>query len=278
MRSTEGIRSRSPAARSRQSGVGRSTEGGFVVSGRWKWGSGTQHCHWIGGGTIVDDGNFRLMFLPVADVEILDTWHTSGLRGTGSTDFPLPDVFAPAAPAVPIATRQAPFDRPLSRFPLFTLLSLTVRVDVPRHRPARHRRAGGAGRREDAYVREPSRRDSQPSPRSTSPRRRPRWAPPVRFCSTRWVRLGGRGSTAVTCPSSDERASGWLPPTRGSVAPRRSTSPTTPVVGLPSSPSNPLQRCFRDVHTATQHLMVSPTAYEIFGRQRLGLPLDGSLL
>ena len=42
--------------------------------------------------------------------------------------------------------------------------------------------------------------------------------------------------------------------------------------------SSPLQRCFRDIHTATQHLMVSPRAYEIFGRQRLGLPLDGSLL
>ena len=42
--------------------------------------------------------------------------------------------------------------------------------------------------------------------------------------------------------------------------------------------SSPLQRCFRDIHTATQHLMVSPRAYEIFGRQRLGLPLDGTMI
>ena len=42
--------------------------------------------------------------------------------------------------------------------------------------------------------------------------------------------------------------------------------------------SSPLQRCFRDIHTATQHLMVSPRAYEIFGRHRLGLPLDGAMI
>ncbi len=42
--------------------------------------------------------------------------------------------------------------------------------------------------------------------------------------------------------------------------------------------SSPLQRCFRDIHTATQHLLVSPRGYEIYGRQRLGQSLDGSLL
>ncbi len=109
------------------SGVGRSTEGGFVVSGRWQWGSGTQHCQWICGGTIVDASDFRLVFFPAADVEILDTWHSSGLRGTGSTDFTVHELFAPAGRAVPIGTGQAPrLDRPLYRFPLFSLLSIAV--------------------------------------------------------------------------------------------------------------------------------------------------------
>ena len=94
------------------SGVGRSTEGGFVVSGRWQWGSGTQHCQWICGGTIVDDSDFRLVFFPAADVEILDTWHSSGLRGTGSTDFTVHELFAPAGRAVPIGRGAAAPHRP----------------------------------------------------------------------------------------------------------------------------------------------------------------------
>ena len=109
------------------SGVGRSTEGGFVVSGRWQWGSGTQHCQWICAGTIIDENDFRLVFFPAAEVDILDTWHSSGLRGTGSTDFTVTDLFAPEGRAVPIGSGQPPrLDRPLYRFPLFSLLSIAV--------------------------------------------------------------------------------------------------------------------------------------------------------
>ncbi len=40
------------------------TEDGVVVTGRWQWGSGTQHCQWILGGTLCDDGTFRLCWSP----------------------------------------------------------------------------------------------------------------------------------------------------------------------------------------------------------------------
>ena len=55
-------------------GVGRAVDGGYEVTGRWQWGSGTQHCTWITGGTLTDDGGFHLMFLPAAEVTIHDTW------------------------------------------------------------------------------------------------------------------------------------------------------------------------------------------------------------
>jgi alkylation response protein AidB-like acyl-CoA dehydrogenase len=42
--------------------------------------------------------------------------------------------------------------------------------------------------------------------------------------------------------------------------------------------SSPLQRCFRDVHTATQHIMLSDRNHLTFGRLRLGLEADTSLL
>jgi alkylation response protein AidB-like acyl-CoA dehydrogenase len=38
--------------------------------------------------------------------------------------------------------------------------------------------------------------------------------------------------------------------------------------------SSPLQRCFRDVHVATQHIMVAQPLFEIFGRSALGLPVE----
>ena len=40
--------------------------------------------------------------------------------------------------------------------------------------------------------------------------------------------------------------------------------------------SSPLQRCFRDAHTATQHAMVAPATYELVGRILLGLETDTS--
>jgi indole-3-acetate monooxygenase len=80
--------------------VGRATPvdgGGLRVSGRWAWGSGTRHCTAIGGGCLLtgDDGRpsprpdglvAPFVFFDPAQVELLDTWHVAGLRGTGSTD------------------------------------------------------------------------------------------------------------------------------------------------------------------------------------------------
>jgi alkylation response protein AidB-like acyl-CoA dehydrogenase len=42
--------------------------------------------------------------------------------------------------------------------------------------------------------------------------------------------------------------------------------------------SSPLQRCFRDVHTVTQHMLVAPATYELAGRVLLGVETDVSQL
>ncbi len=43
---------------------------GFEVTGRWAWGSGTQHCRWVLGGASCDDGTFRLCLVPQTDVTL----------------------------------------------------------------------------------------------------------------------------------------------------------------------------------------------------------------
>ena len=77
-------------------GAATPVDGGFRASGRWSFASGCRHAHWFLAHCFVDDGRMpplRMMVLPAADVEVLDTWSTMGMRGTGSHDFTVDGVF-----------------------------------------------------------------------------------------------------------------------------------------------------------------------------------------
>jgi alkylation response protein AidB-like acyl-CoA dehydrogenase len=78
--------------------------GGYQVSGRFSFGSGSGHADWIGAGTVVtgEDGpilteqgipELRVAFLPRDEVEFLDNWDVLGLQGTGSFDYEVKDRF-----------------------------------------------------------------------------------------------------------------------------------------------------------------------------------------
>jgi len=82
--------------------VGRATpvEGGFRFSGRWSFSSGCDHGTWVLlGGLVLDENgkrvDFRTFLVPRADYRIEDVWDTVGLRGTGSNDIVVEDVFVP---------------------------------------------------------------------------------------------------------------------------------------------------------------------------------------
>ena len=107
------------------SGSGDGALEGVTVSGRWAWGSGTQHCDWILGGARCDDGVFRLCFFAGDDVEFVDTWHTGGMRGSGSLDYTVDDVFAPMRRTLQPGAEPV-VDSALARFPNFTLLAAGV--------------------------------------------------------------------------------------------------------------------------------------------------------
>ncbi len=74
-------------------------EGGFKFSGRWGFSSGIDHCDWVFlGGLIFTPGQppeYRTFLLPKSDYEVVDTWFTMGLKGTGSKDIVVKDVFVP---------------------------------------------------------------------------------------------------------------------------------------------------------------------------------------
>lgn len=82
--------------------VGKVTraDGGFRISGRWSFSSGSDHCGWVflGGFAPVDEGSrpdMRTFLIPKADYTIEDTWFVSGLAGTGSKDIVVDDAFVP---------------------------------------------------------------------------------------------------------------------------------------------------------------------------------------
>ena len=81
-------------------GLGTPTAGGWRVSGRWPFASGSAHSSWLSAGfRIVRDGapgpEHMILAVPTAAVQFLDNWQVMGLKGTGSRDFVLADYFVP---------------------------------------------------------------------------------------------------------------------------------------------------------------------------------------
>ncbi len=80
-------------------------DGGWRVSGQWPMGSGCHQADWMASGGWLNDGQgpiiegdvpaWRVFYTPISDCRILDTWHSTGLRGTGSHDYTMNDVFVP---------------------------------------------------------------------------------------------------------------------------------------------------------------------------------------
>jgi alkylation response protein AidB-like acyl-CoA dehydrogenase len=113
------------------------TDGGYIVNGSWRFASGSGHCPWIGGhsSVIERDGRARLddKGRPVLRTMLFrkeaatwhDIWHVVGLRGTGSNQYEVRDLFVPDAYTT---WRDQPSDRtndgPLYNIPLLTLYGI----------------------------------------------------------------------------------------------------------------------------------------------------------
>src|SRR5437879_6318091 len=103
----------------RPSGNAMVVDGGYRVTGRWPLGSGCQHSGWMIGNCRIFDGDqprlrpdgtpvMRFMLFPTAQCEILDTWHSIGLRGTGSHDYAIADAFVPSTQS--LSFREPPVE------------------------------------------------------------------------------------------------------------------------------------------------------------------------
>jgi indole-3-acetate monooxygenase len=114
-------------------GQGTAVDGGYRLNGAWSFGSGTGHSAYIGAGFFpMDNGemrwvsegipDMRVAFLPREEVNFTDGWHVQGLKGTGSYDYNVADVFVPEYRTMPLFARE-PFrgSSPASRMGLMPI-------------------------------------------------------------------------------------------------------------------------------------------------------------
>ncbi len=121
-------------------GRGVVVDGGIRLTGRWSWATGIMDADWVIVGAIVDGGDSiypALVALPADEAEVVDVWHTAGMRGTGSHDVIVTDVFVPlrrVVSVVDIYSGTAPgsiaHDAATYRWPMVPALALTAAMPV----------------------------------------------------------------------------------------------------------------------------------------------------
>jgi alkylation response protein AidB-like acyl-CoA dehydrogenase len=260
--------------------------GGYRFSGRWPFASNSPHANWFCGGAVVMDGGQPVMlpagmpqmvlgFFPKSDVTIIDTWQSTGLRGTGSHDYTINDVFVPTERtfwfseeprepgplyslpvvsafgtgigAVPLGIAERMLDELVTLAPNKTPILSPVSMQM---KPNIHDRVGiavatlGAAR---AYL-------------------------------ERVVTDGWAVAAAGKRLSWEERGRFWL---GGTHAGRLAMDACDSLYTIAGSSSvyavSGFDRCLRDCRTAVQHVMTQYVNYEIAGRQALGLPVTDSI-
>jgi indole-3-acetate monooxygenase len=252
-------------------GRARPVAGGHAVSGRWSFASGCQHSDWLVGGTVMSPapGDARVVFFARDQVRIHDTWYTGGLRGTGSHDFEVADAFVPEGRSVRVAERPV-CDGALYRFPFFGLLALGVcAVSL-----------GVARRAIDELVELAAKKVPTGSARNLASRsvvQRQVAEAEAALRSARAYVYGAVDSAWQTACDGKAlplaaRAELRLAAANAAWSAARAVDLVYHAAGGTAVyDASPLSRCFRDVHVATQHMMVAQPIFEVVGRVRLGL-------
>jgi len=266
------------------SGRARAVDGGYRVSGRWAYCSGIEHSEYLFAGCLVggaedEQPTMRTMGMPKSELRVLDTWHTSGLRGTGSHDVLAEDLFVPAHRSLSLLEPPT-CDAALYRFPIFAFFALSIAAAA----------LGNArGAIEDlgelAAV-----KVGQGSSRTLAQR-------PATWSSVAQAEASLRAARAFYYQAIEEawqaaQAAVAGEPVSvalrtglrlaGTHAVRTSADVARSMCDLGGGAAiyerSPLQRRLRDAHTATAHFQVNPAVWELTGRILLDQPTETAML
>jgi alkylation response protein AidB-like acyl-CoA dehydrogenase len=275
-------------------GTARPVDGGLLVSGRWAFCSGITHSEYFFGGCVLVTGEeaegaraseatggqiqpvLRAVGIPTSEMEILDTWHTSGLRGTGSHDAVADDVFIPTHRTLSLLDGPL-VDAPLYRFPLFGYFALSIAAAaLGNARGAIDDLLDLAGRKVALGARRTlaEKPMTQAAVGQAEAALRAARAFYYQAIDEAWQAAESGGPVSVEMRTGLRLAATHAVRTSAEVA--RSMYD----LGGGSSiyETSPLQRRFRDANTATAHMQVNPAMWETTGRVLLDLPTNTSQL
>jgi alkylation response protein AidB-like acyl-CoA dehydrogenase len=259
-------------------GVAQRVDGGYRVSGRWAFCSGITHSEHLFGGCMVEtDGgqpSVRVLGIPTSELEVLDTWHTSGLRGTGSHDAVADGVFVPDRRSLSLLDPPAS-DAALYRFPIFAFFALSIAAAA----------LGNArGAIDDLRVLAVG-KVGQGSSRTLA-QRPASWSvvaqaeASLRAARALYYQAIEEAWTAGGDSVSVELRTGLRLAATHAV--RTSADVARDMYDLGGGSAiydgSPLQRRFRDAYTATAHFQVNPATWELTGRLLLDQPTETAML
>ena len=260
----------------------RPATGGFIVDGTLTFVSGGSHASWLVAiasvhdqyGPVVDATGVPSLvaaFLPPGDASPLDTWHVAGMRGTGSNDWRVDDVFVPSQRTLTPARFGRGDHEPMAMLPLFSVLGASlafVAVGVACHAIDM---LVQAARTKVAFV--------------GQQRLRERADVQIAVARARGLVEAGRAGLMTAWLQLERAVLGGTPPGPEQLASLRlamvtATDLAATAVDLVQRAAGTeglfeaagIERCWRDVHAVTQHAMVSTRHLDRIGRIALGLP------
>ncbi len=256
----------------------RDGRSGYVVDGHWRWASGCHNAHWISGGVREVDASgepvareaplSRAFFLP-QEVEILDNWHTSGMRGTGSSDFKAQNVWLPEERMTTTIDHTPYAEHQLYRFPRFGILGIPIGAialgmarDTLREVLEQAQQKTPMGSRRTLALRPALHIDVAKA--DTELRAARSWF--YRTIDEAWDHAQHAPETLT-----HRRLLRTATVHATNTAVRVIDTMYTHMGGTSVFEDSCLQRHFRDVHVATQHMMVGEPVMELAGRVMLGL-------
>ena len=258
------------------------TAGGYRLSGRWRFGSGCQQADgflvgailYVNGAPAAGANGTPEMYqivIPAADVTILDTWHVTGLRGTGSHDFAVDNLFVPEGMVQSLHFGTPAETGPLYTFgliPSFAVVKTAIALGVARH--------AIEALRDLALAKTPAGQNSLLRDRPALQIDLARAEACVRSSRAFLQQSVGEIWESVvegSPPTVEQRA--WLRLAAVDGVQRAIEAVDlmyNAAGGSAIFESSPLERCFRDVHVIPAHIVVQPNVYEVAGRVFLGLP------
>jgi alkylation response protein AidB-like acyl-CoA dehydrogenase len=256
------------------------TPGTYAIEGRWPFASGCRHAEWFVNGVFVFEGDaprmvpgrgpdWRLAYVPRADVDIIDNWDVLGLRGTGSNDV---SVRGLSVPEEHTFSFFEPARQPgaLWRLPFFTLAGVSL-VGFPLGvaRRALDEFAALAPTKVRAGTFEPLAQDSATQVALARAEGGVQAARAFVFDA-----IGSIWDTALAGdePSVAQRARFQLAAHQAMRAAVEAVDCVFYASGAGAiHASHPLQRCFRDLHTANQHAYFSNAPLQRYAKARFGI-------